>query len=91
MTSQEEPTNPMRPAPKKPTTWDYFVDGVVRNWRTTLCGVASAAAFFIAANPGLPVHPLVISAAKFAAGGGLVFLGICAKDSGNTGAPGNPR
>jgi hypothetical protein len=76
--------------PAKPLSrLDWILDAIVRNWRTTGCGLVSAAAMFVASNPaGFP--PPVVTGAQFVVGGGLIMLGICAKDSSKSGNPGRP-
>jgi hypothetical protein len=78
-------------APAKPLKKiDWILDAIARNWRTTGCGVVSAAAMFVVANPGLGLPPPVHAAAGFIVAGGLVALGVCAKDSSKSGNPGRP-
>ena len=55
-----------------------------KNWKTTLSGLITAGAAFVAFEPSLfPV--LVVTVSKFILMGGLVGLGISAKDFNVTG------
>lgn len=56
------------------------------SWKTTLCGLVSAAASFVALNPIMFQRwPWVPTVAGFVASGGLAVLGIAAKDGDVTG------
>ncbi len=86
-----EPTNPgVTPPVKSPNIFAYVADAILRNWRTTGCGLVSAGALFVSMNPGLGFPPPVLAGASFVLAGGLAALGICAKDSGNSGNPKRP-
>ena len=58
----------------------------MKNWKTTLTGVVSAVAGFIAFSPTqFSKWPLVVELAKYTMAGGIAFMGISAKDNNVTG------
>lgn len=58
----------------------------MKNWKTTLSGLVSAAAAFVALSPQLFIRwPWAVELAKFISVGGLASLGLAAKDKNVTG------
>lgn len=53
----------------------------MKNWRTSIAGVAAAGFGFVAFSPELFAHyPWLIALAKYAAAGGMLTMGFAAKD-----------
>lgn len=58
----------------------------VKNWKTTLAGVATALFAFILFSPEtFSRWPWLVAIAKFATAGGIAGIGIAAKDNNVTG------
>jgi hypothetical protein len=53
----------------------------MRDWKTTISGLAIAVSSFIVLNETMKDQPIEIRIASFILSGGLGFLGIAAKDA----------